>query len=149
MESVLRFSGVLPRVLQKPVIWILSKFNCRIPDDAGSGCDECQNRLLTVLYPLFFLFLYTCFLILYSFFVGLLEYVSCKYFKLYLLILIGPLSFVFLEYSGRYSFYIFCLMHSFKKVFEQTPKYNWLFIKKMSFWINCDLTFSFLGMQSY
>ena len=33
-----------------------------LPHDAGSGCWEFQNRLLTALYPFFFLF--TCSLIL-------------------------------------------------------------------------------------
>ena len=61
-----------------------------LPHDAEYGCVESRKRLLTVLY-LFFL----CLLVLY-FHVApsrvFFEYVSCKLFRWYLLILIGLLT---------------------------------------------------------
>ena len=64
-----------------------------LPHDAGSGCGESQNRLLIVLYFFFF-----CLLVLY-FYIALsrvfFDYVSCKLFRWYLLILIGLLTCVY------------------------------------------------------
>ena len=61
-----------------------------LPHDVGSGCGESRNRLLTVLYRFFF-----CLLVLYFYIAPsrvFFEYVSCKLFRWYLLILIGYLN---------------------------------------------------------
>ena len=92
LQSVLRFTALLSRILQKPVIWILSKFNRLFATWCGSGSLECRNRLLTVLY----LFLF-CLLILYYFI-----------FVAFILLLIVLLY--FWSYSGRYSFWTFCFV---------------------------------------
>ena len=107
--------------------------------DVGSGCGESWNRLLTALYLFIFCLLVLCFCVANSrvFF----EYVSFinllinfnRCFNLYIGNFLIELHFIFIafilllivllcfwSYSGRYSFYTFCLMHSLKKVFEQT-----------------------------
>ena len=102
---------------------------CRNQLFAGSGYGESRNRLLTVLYLFFcLLMLYFCVAPSQVFF----EHVFGKSFNLYIRNFLIELHFVFIafilllivllcfwSYSGRYSFYTFCLMHSLK-VFEQT-----------------------------
>ena len=109
--------------------------------DAGSGCGESWNRLLTVLY-LFFFFVYLCFAfvwlfhgyLLRTFLVNFLDDIYFnRSFNWYIGNFLIELHFIFIAFililtfllcfwscSGRYSFYTFCLMHSLKKVFEQT-----------------------------
>ena len=94
LESVLRFLVLLSRVLRKPVIWILSKFNWLVVTWCRIWVWESRNRLLTVLYFFFFCLLVLCFCVAPSrvFF----ECVSCKLFRWYLLILIGLLTCILL-----------------------------------------------------
>ena len=61
-----------------------------LPHDAGSGCGESRNRLITVLYLFFF-----CLPDLYFYIAPsrvFFEYVSCRLFRWYLLILTGLLT---------------------------------------------------------
>ena len=109
--------GLLSHVLQKPVI-------CRIW--VWGISEQITNSFIS-----FFclLMLYFCVAPSQVFF----EHVFGKSFNLYIRNFLIELHFVFIafilllivllcfwSYSGRYSFYTFCLMHSLKKVFEQT-----------------------------
>ena len=105
---VLKFPALLSRVVRKPVMWILSHWT--LPHDAGSGCGESRNRLLTVLYIFFF-----CLLVLY-FYVApsrvFFEYVSWWLFRSYLLILIGYFTCI-LDFFNLTSFYIYYFYSTF------------------------------------
>ena len=91
LKSVLRFPALLSRVLRKPVIWILSKYNRLV----ATWCGICVWGISEQITNSFMSFLFFfCLLVLYFYeapsqlFFG---YVSRKHFRWNLLILIGLL----------------------------------------------------------
>ena len=89
LESVLRFLVLLSRVLQKPVIQIFAKFNWLVATWCGIWVWGISKQITNS----FISFLF-CLLVLYFYITPSLvffEYVPCKLFGWYLLILIGLL----------------------------------------------------------
>ena len=69
LESVLRLPALLSRVLRKPVIWILSKFNWLVATWCRSWVWGISEQITNSF--IFFIFLFTCTLLLYSSFTGI------------------------------------------------------------------------------
>ena len=92
LKSVLRFPALLSRVLWKPVISILSKFNWLVVTWCGIWVwgisEQVTNSFISFLFFFCLLVLYFCIAPSQLFF----EYVSCKLFRWNLLILIGLLT---------------------------------------------------------
>ena len=82
--------SLFSRVLQKPFTWILSKFNWLVPTSCRIWVwgilEQITNSFIS------FLFLFTCAFFYIAPSRVFLKYVSCKLFRLYLLIFIGLLT---------------------------------------------------------
>ena len=143
LESVLRFLDPLSCVLRKQVIWVLSKFNWLVVTWCEIWVRGILEQITNSFISFHFCLLEICFCVANSrvFF----EYVSFinllinfnRFFNLHIGNFLIELHFIFIafilflivilcfwSYSGRHSFYTFRLMHSLKKVFEQTEN-NW------------------------
>ena len=92
LQSVLRFRALLSRVLRKPVIWILSKFNWLVAAWYGIWVWGISEQIIHSFISFLFFF---CLLVLYFYIAPsrlFFEYVSFKLFRWNLLILIGLLT---------------------------------------------------------
>ena len=90
LEPVLRFLVLLSRVLWKPVIWILSKFNWLVVTWCGIWVWGILEQITNSFISFDFCLLVLCFCVAPS--LVFFEYVSCKLFRWYLLILLGLLT---------------------------------------------------------
>ena len=81
LKSVLRFPALLSRVLRKPVVWILSKFNWLV----AAWCEIWMWGISEQITNSFISFLFFfCLLVLYFYIAPswvFFEYVSCKLFR--------------------------------------------------------------------
>ena len=81
LKSVLRFPALLSRVLRKPVIWILSKFNWLVAAWCGIWMWGISEQITNSFISFLFFF---CLLVLYFYIAPsrvFFEYVSCKLFR--------------------------------------------------------------------